>query len=90
LLLFFDPANDLVPVEDQSAVGLETEVREPSGDEGLSYGPRRAADEARDFGDIERNSKRRKGPISARGPGASAATTAPDSRTIEPGCPANA
>ena len=59
LLLVFDPANDLVLVEHQSAVGREAEVRETLGDEGLPYGPRRTADEARGFGDIERDAERR-------------------------------
>jgi hypothetical protein len=45
LLLVFDPADELIPVEDQSAAGPEPEVREPSWDEGLPYGPGRAADE---------------------------------------------
>ena len=62
LLLVFDPADDLIPVKDQSAVGREAEVRKPSGNEGLSYTPRRTADHAGDFGDIERYAERRKWP----------------------------
>jgi len=45
LLLVFDPADELIPVEDQSAAGPEPEVREPPWDEGLPYSPGRAADE---------------------------------------------
>ncbi len=59
LLLAFDPANDLILVEDQPAAGLEAEVRKPSGNEGLPYGPRRTADELGDSGDAERQTKRR-------------------------------
>jgi hypothetical protein len=40
LLLAFNPANDLIVVEDQSAAGRGPEVREPSWYEGLPYGPR--------------------------------------------------
>jgi len=44
-LLVFDPADNLIPVKDQSAAGLEPEVGKPPWDEGLPYGPGRAADE---------------------------------------------
>src|SRR5204863_4359634 len=57
LLLTFDPTDDLIGVEDQSAVGLEPEVREPSGNEGLPYGPGRAADELGNLADRERGAK---------------------------------
>jgi hypothetical protein len=59
LLLAFDPANDLILVKDQPAAGLEAEVRKPSGNEGLPYGPRRTADELGDSGDAERRPERR-------------------------------
>ena len=52
-LLFFDPADDLIPVKDQSATGLEAEVRKPSGNKGLPDAPRRAADEDGNIGDSE-------------------------------------
>jgi hypothetical protein len=45
LLLVFDPADELIPIEDQSAAGLKPQVGKPSWEEGLPYGPGRAADE---------------------------------------------
>jgi hypothetical protein len=59
LLLAFDPANDLILIKDQPAAGLEAQVRKPSGNEGLPYGPRRTADELGDSGDAERRPERR-------------------------------
>ena len=56
-LLSFDPADNLTLIKGQSAAGLEPEVREPSWNEGLSYGPRRAADQPGDFGDVEGNAQ---------------------------------
>jgi hypothetical protein len=57
-LLVFDPADDLIPVEDQSAVGLEPEVRKPSRYEGLPYSPGRTADERGNVADAEWRPKR--------------------------------
>jgi len=61
LLLVFDPADDLVPVEDQSAVGLEAEVRKPPRNEGLPYGPRRTADDTCRVADCEWQAEARAG-----------------------------
>src|SRR5581483_4435510 len=68
LLLVFDPADDLIPVKDQSATGPEAEVRKPSGDEGLPYGPRRAADQRGNLPNAKRHAEARAGrPGVARG-----------------------
>ena len=56
-LLAFNPANQLIPVKDQSAAGLEPEVRKPSWNEGLPYGPRTAADHFGDLVDVERTAE---------------------------------
>jgi len=52
-LLVFDPANDLIPIKDQSAAGPEPEMWQSAWNGGLSYGPGRAADEFGHGPDIE-------------------------------------
>lgn len=61
LLLFVDPANDLIPVEDQPAAGPGAEVRKPSRNEGLPYGPGRTADESGHGANVQRCPKQRPG-----------------------------
>ena len=61
LLLFVNPANDLIPVEDQSAAGPGTEVRKPPRNEGLPYGPRRTADEPGYGAHVQRCAEERPG-----------------------------
>ena len=44
-LHFLNPGDNLMGIENQSAAGRGPEERQPPRDQGLSYGPRRAADE---------------------------------------------
>jgi hypothetical protein len=59
-LLVFDPADNLIRVENQSAAGRGPEVRKPSREKGLSYGPRRAADQGGDLAEGERRAELRR------------------------------
>ena len=56
-LLLFDPTDDLVRVERQFAAGRESEERKTSGNECLSYGPRRTADQCGDLAQGKGGSK---------------------------------
>ena len=54
LLLAFDPTDDLILKEGQSAAGPEPEVRKPPGNEGLPYGPRAGTDQLGNLRDVQR------------------------------------
>src|SRR5262249_24530444 len=56
-LLAEDPANDLLSVEDQPAARRGPEAGQSFGDERLSYGPRRTADERGHSANVERCAK---------------------------------
>ena len=71
-LLFFDPADNLIRVENQSAAGRGPEERKPSGHEGLSYGPRRAADELRHLAKPERAAQFRRAELPVKRAGIAA------------------
>jgi hypothetical protein len=53
-LVFENPPNDLIPVEDQLAARPGPEVRQPGGEMPLPYGPGRTADQFRHPLHVER------------------------------------
>src|ERR1019366_5199145 len=54
VLFAFDPGDDLIGIEDQSAAGPGPEVRQAHRNELLPYGPGRAADQLGYLAEVER------------------------------------
>jgi hypothetical protein len=54
LLVFFDPANDLVLIEDQPTTSPAPEVRQPSRNESLPHSPGRTTDQPGYLADTQR------------------------------------
>jgi hypothetical protein len=57
LLLFFNPAHNLLGIEEQFAAGPGAEVRKPARDPRIPDAPGRAANEKGDLANIERRAE---------------------------------